>query len=211
MSEERDQRVTEHEGRNAATEETVDQMPEERVDELIAIARDETYEPPVGAEEFVEALRLVAHDRDEVFAKLQRTAADYQNFQRRASVNEREARELARAGVAQSMVTVVDYFDMALKQNPETATVEQVIGGVQMIRAELLRVLGTHGVTAVEPGRGTAFDPNRHEALEHSVVEGVEPGTIAECRSPGYMLGDRMIRPAKVVVASASADGEGEG
>lgn len=180
-------------------------LPGERVEELVDLARSGDADLPVGAEDFAEALRIVAAERDDLNQRLLRTAADYQNFQRRASNNEREARELARAGVVQSLIQVLDFFDMATKQNPETATVEQVIGGVQMIKSEMVRVLGLHGVAAIEPSAGDAFDPMRHEAIEQRPTEGAEPGSVLELRSPGYSLGDRVVRPAKVVVATTPA------
>jgi len=182
---------------------------EEQANELIELVRSPDFEPPVGAEDLAEALRIVADQRDMHYTTLQRTAADYQNFRRRAAQNEHEARQLAAAGVVQSIVSVMDYFDLALKQNPETATVQQVIGGVEMIRSELLRLLGNHGVGIIEPGGGAEFNPRQHEAVEHEPAEGVEPGRVVACRSPGYTLGDRVIRPAKVAVAAETGT-EGE-
>lgn len=178
----------------------------ERIAELIALARDESVELPVGAEEFARALASVAGERDELLSRLQRTAADFQNYQRRAVQNERDARELAKAGVVQSVINVVDYFDLALKQNPATATVDQVLGGVRMIKSELLRVLGQHGVGVIEPGPGAAFDPLRHEAIEQVPAGDVRAGDIVACRAAGYTLGDRVVRSARVVVAREGVD-----
>lgn len=184
----------------------------EQAEELVATVRSGGLDVPVGAEDFAEALRLVAAQRDEYLERLQRTAADFQNFQRRARQTEREARELASAGVIQSLIPVLDFFDMALKQNPETATAAQVIGGVQMIKSEFVRVLGAQGVGVIAPGRGDAFDPMRHEAIEHVAGGGVAPDHIVDLRTPGYTFGERVIRPAKVTVANESdavADAEG--
>ncbi len=176
-------------------------MSPERAEEVVSLLRSGELEIPVGAEDLAEALRVVADQRDENRDLLQRTAADYQNFQRRARQNERETRELTSAGVVQSLLRVLDFFDMALKQDPATATVEQVIGGVEMIKAEFLRVLSTHGVQTLTPSPGDEFDPRKHEAVENRRGTGVEPGHIVEAKSPGYLMADRVIRPAKVVVA----------
>lgn len=181
----------------------------EQAEELVALARAGGLEVPVGAEDFAEALRLVAAQRDEHLERLQRTAADFQNFQRRARQGEREARELAAAGVIQSLIPVLDFFDMALKQNPESATAAQVIGGVEMIKSEIVRVLGGQGVGVIAPGRGDVFDPLRHEAIEHVAGEGVAPDHIVDLRTPGYTLGERVIRPAKVTVANHPDAGTG--
>lgn len=192
-------------------------MSPERAEELVSLLRSGELEIPVGAEDLAEALLVVAGQRDENRDLLQRTAADFQNFQRRSRQNEREARELTSAGVVQSMLRVLDFFDMALQQDPSTATVEQVIGGVEMIKAEFLRVLSSHGVEAVMPSPGDEFEPRKHEAVEKRESADIEPGHIVEARSPGYMMADRVIRPAKVVVAVSSGgvddpgDGVGEG
>jgi len=184
----------------------------EEAEELVSLARSGEVDVPVGAEGFVEALRVVAAQRDEHRDLLHRTAADYQNFQRRARQNEREARELSSVGVVQSLLQVLDFFDMALKQDPEKATAAQVIGGVEMIKAEFLRVLAMHGVGLLTPAAGEAFDPKTHEAVENTGETNIEPGHVVETRTPGYTMGERVIRPAKVVVATEAGNGEpGEG
>lgn len=182
-------------------EATEDGMTAEEAEEMVALARSGG-EVPVGAEDFAEALRLVASQRDGHFDKLQRLGADYQNFQRRSRQNERESRELASMGVVQSLLQVLDFFDMALKQDPDTATAAQVIGGVEMIKSEFLRVLGAQGVQPVTPSTGDEFDPLKHEAIERTEQTNVEPGRVVETRSPGYAMGERVMRPAKVVVAA---------
>ncbi len=176
-------------------------MTPEEAEYIVSLARSGD-EVPVGAEDFAEALRLVAAQRDEHFDKLQRLAADYQNFQRRARQNERDSRELASMGVVQSLLQVLDFFDMALKQDPSTATAAQVMGGVEMIKSEFLRVLGNQGVQPIDPATGAEFDPLRHEAIERTGQTNVEPGRIVETRSPGYTMGERVMRPAKVVIAA---------
>lgn len=195
----------------SADEQTADDaeqgMSADEAEQYIDLARSGETDVPVGAEGFVEALRAVAAQRDEQRALLQRTAADYQNFQRRARQSERETRELTSAGVVQSLLQVLDFFDMALRQNPETATAGQVMGGVEMIKAEFLRVLGGHGVGAVLATPGEEFDPTRHEAVEQRTGTDVPAGRIVETSSPGYTMGDRIVRPAKVVVAAEAGDG----
>ena len=180
-------------------------MTPEQAEELVVLARSGDIDVPVGAEDFIEALRLVAAQRDANQNRLHRTMADYQNFQRRARQNERETRELTAAGVVQSLIQVLDFFDMALKQDPATATAEQVIGGVEMIKSEFIRILTTHGVGSIVPTGGDEFDPTRHEAVERTTETETPPGHVVEVRSPGYTMGERVIRPAKVVVSAEAA------
>ena len=97
-----------------------------------------------------------------------------------------------------------------LKQDPEKATAAQVMGGVEMIKSEFLRVLGNQGVQPIEPATGAEFDPLRHEAIERTEQTNVEPGRVVETRSPGYAMGDRVMRPAKVVIAVRDERGANE-
>lgn len=143
----------------------------------------------------------LAAERDEYRTKYQRALADFQNFQRRANQSEAEARTAAAAAVIRSVLTVLDHFDLALAQDAGTATAESIIRGVRVIRDELGAVLGNHGVLRIAPEANEPFDPTRHEAVMQRDAPGVEPGHIAQTLQPGYAMGDRVIRPAKVAVA----------
>ncbi len=150
--------------------------------------------------EIVEALLDTIHQRDELQDKLLRAVADHQNFQRRASGNEREARTGATQGVVQSLIPLLDTFEMAMLQDPEKVSAQQVIDGVKMIRDEFLRMLGSYGVTSIDPKVGDEFNPMEHSAMMQQPAEGIEPGHIAQNMGIGYKLGDRVVRPAKVAV-----------
>lgn len=137
---------------------------------------------------------------DEAKSLYLRSLADFQNYQRRSLENEREAKRQGVTGLVLSVVPVIDHFDLALAHNPENMTAAQVVEGVRVIREELLRVLAQHGVTIVNPQPNDELDPNRHHALMQQPTEGVEPGRIARTLQVGYMLGERVIRPANVIV-----------
>lgn len=139
-------------------------------------------------------------ERDEWRDKYHRALADYKNYQRRALANEREAHEMGMRAVVQSLITPLDHFDLALGQDPSKATAEQIIGGVRVIRDEILKVLQAHGVSLIVPQRGEEFLPMRHEAVMQQQADDVEPGHIVALLQPGYALGERVVRPAKVSV-----------
>ncbi|MFG0304711.1 MAG: nucleotide exchange factor GrpE [Phycisphaerales bacterium JB040] len=176
----------------------------ERLKQLQQMATEGSLEAPAGADEIVEALRLAVTERDEMFAKLQRLAADHQNFQRRARLNEQEAQDQAKRGILQSIIPVLDQFELALNQKTEGVAPESILGGVKLIQTEFLRILGNCGVTTIAPSPGDEFDPLRHEAMLQQPAEGVEPGHVTQCLGVGYALGDRTVRPAKVAVAPSS-------
>ncbi len=150
-------------------------------------------------------------ERDEFHDKYQRALADFQNFRRRASQNEIEARRGGGADVLQSVLSIVDYFDLALKQDPESVNANTILQGVEMIKGELLRAVAQHGVETNTPAVGDLFDPLTHEAVEQVETEDVEPGCVARVVQPGYVMGDRVLRAAKVVVAGAAESQEDAG
>jgi len=146
----------------------------------------------------------------ELQLKYQRALADYRNYQQRAVANERQARVAGEADVLQSVVRILDYFDMALQQDPEKVSAEQILGGVRLIKDELVRAIGSHGVSRIEPSPGEEFDPLRHEAVEQvEPTDQAGPGEVARLAQPGYQHADRVLRPAKVGVARSEESNPG--
>lgn len=144
--------------------------------------------------------RLLA-EIEEWKGKYTRALADFRNYQRRALENEEEARKQGAISVVRSLLGVLDHFDLALKHDADSASAEQIIKGVGIIRSQLTQALASVGVSAIEPKSGEMFDPHRHEAVAHLPAPGVEPGRVASMLQTGYALGERVLRPAKVAVA----------
>ncbi len=160
--------------------------------------------------EIVEALLDTIRLRDEMQDRLLRAVADHQNYQRRAEGNEREARTSATQSVVQSLIPLLDTFEMALLQNPEKVSARQVLDGVTMMRDEFLRMMGNYGVTPINPKVGDEFNPLEHAAMMQQPADGVEPGHISINMGVGYKLGDRVVRPAKVAVAPGDEGPRGD-
>lgn len=137
---------------------------------------------------------------------LLRAVADARNAERIARQEVAEARRQSVTAVARDVITALDHFDLALLQDPETASASQVMDGVRVIRAELIRTLGKHGVGLIEPAPGEEFDPGRHEALASRPDDAIEPNQVIETYQVGYTLGDRVVRPAKVAVSTGPAE-----
>lgn len=130
-----------------------------------------------------------------------RALADFANYQRRAFDNEQRAARDGTAAVARSLLGVLDHFDLALNQDPGSISVEQLMGGVRIVRDELLKALADHGVSRMVPAAGEEFDPNRHEAVMRLPSGDVAPDHIVKVLQPGYTMGDQVLRAAKVAVA----------
>lgn len=148
--------------------------------------------------------RLVG-ERDDARHAHKLALAEFQNYQRRAISNEQAARDAGVRNVLYAVMPVIDHFDMALLQNPETVSAGQVMRGVALIKDELLRAFTSLGVTLVNPARNDPFDASKHEAIMQQPGEGVEPGHVALCLRVGFLLNDRLVRPAQVAVAPAAS------
>jgi molecular chaperone GrpE len=136
-----------------------------------------------------------------------RALADFANYQRRAAENERRALESGAAAVVRSLLGALDHLDLALEQDMDQITVDQLAGGVRIVHDDLVKALAGHGVQRIQPRRGDEFDPNRHQAMLREPAEDLEPNRIVYVLQPGYLMGDLVLRPAKVAVTTPADEG----
>jgi molecular chaperone GrpE len=168
----------------------------------------------IRAETAADSPELQEHDQlSELQAKLEEAqqkalyaAAEVQNVRRRADQEKVQAVAYANTGFARDMLSVKDNLDRALAHVPEGAREDErlksFIDGIEATARELDAVFARHGVTRV-PAKGLPLDPNRHQAMIEIPNADVEPGTIVEEMQAGYLLKDRLLRPALVGVARA--------
>jgi len=159
-------------------------------------------EPIDLTDEAAALIDSLTRERDDALGARQRALADFANFQRRARENEVRARQHGVTSVVRSLLPVMDHFDLALAQDPSKVSVEQLLGGVNIVRAEFVKVIESLGVTRIDPAPGDPLDPMRHEAMMRQPAPGIEPGRVAAVFQPGYAMGDMVIRPAKVTIAA---------
>lgn len=143
---------------------------------------------------------------DELNERVVRLTADYDNFRKRAQRDKIEARQFANQGILEKLLPVLDNFEMAIIAVKDADP--SVRDGVQMIYDQLLGVLKTEGVEPVD-AVGQQFDPNLHEAISQEESDEVEEGEVISQIQRGFILNDRLVRPARVVVAKA-AEGANE-
>ena len=174
---------------------------EKRLAEKAAQESDEGTDEDAGPETLTEAREAIA----ELNERIVRLTADFDNFRKRAQREKDEARQFANQGLLEKLLPVLDNFEMALTAVKDADP--SVRDGVQMILDQLLGVLKESGV---EPGdaMGQPFDPNLHEALSQEETTEVEEGTVVQQVQRGYKLNDRLVRPARVVVAKAPGAAE---
>lgn len=128
-----------------------------------------------------------------------RLQADMDNFRKRQTRRAEEAIAAERERLLNLILPVVDNLARALNQ--ENQADDSLLQGVELTYRELMRVLEAEGIAQLETV-GHPFDPNLHEAISTAPAEEVEPNTIIQEVETGYMLGDKLLRPAKVVVAA---------
>lgn len=144
--------------------------------------------------------------RDENLARLQRSRADFENYQKRIQRDQAEERRHAHAPFARELMPVLDNLQRALDAAGGQAEGDPLARGVALVRSQLLEILGRFGIMPID-ALGRPFDPNQHEAVGQQPRTDAEPGTVVEVLEPGYRLHERVLRPARVVVASPASPG----
>lgn len=135
-----------------------------------------------------------------------RGAAEMENMRRRFQKERDEQARYAGDRIVRGLLPVMDNLEMALNYVKDDAPgeVQSLAEGVRMTLKGLQGVLADNGVKAVEAERGQQFDPNFHEALGQMPESDIAPGAISQLVQRGYIMNDRLLRPAKVMVAVAA-------
>jgi molecular chaperone GrpE len=150
-----------------------------------------------GAEEEIARLRA----REE---ELLRALAEMTNVHRRRKAETEQSLRYARESLVRELLPVLDDFERALAAMPG-APDDPVRAGIELVRDRMVQILSKEGVAAIRPS-GQPFDPNLHDAIGERVAPpGIAPGTVLDVAQPGYRMGDRVLRHAKVVVAGPPA------
>lgn len=137
-----------------------------------------------------------------------RALAEADNTRKRCVAQVQRAETEARTRVARQWLPVVDNLERAVEASKGKTDVKSIVEGVQMVLASLLDFLKTNGVrpmTAV----GEQFDPNRHEAADQVHHAALPPNTIVDEFHRGYLMNDKVLRPARVVVSKGAGNGKG--
>jgi molecular chaperone GrpE len=140
--------------------------------------------------------------------RLLRALADTENLRRRSAREVEEAHKYAITGFARELLEVADNLSRALGSIPPRAReeidfVRNLADGVALTEKSLLASFERHQIAKVEPELGSRFDHNRHQAMLEVETGDYPPGTIAQVMQPGYVIADRLLRPALVGVARA--------
>jgi molecular chaperone GrpE len=176
------------------------------------MSQDETASPQVELEEFEETgefdeLEALRAERDEMRDKFMRVLADAENSRKRADRDRREAEMYGGTRLARDLLPVFDNLNRAIQAIPEEsrAASAALIEGVELTLRELTNVMTKHGMTPISPEVGTLFDPQLHQAMFEAPLPGTKAGQIIQVMTEGFLLHDRLLRPAQVGVSSNTA------
>ena len=160
-------------------------------------------DPPNDAASGPDALAALQRERNDYYDRWLRTGAEFDNYRKRIERERREQADQATTSLLEDLLLVVDDFDRALQQElSDRDSASAYRKGIELIHAKLNDLLRKRGVRPFE-SLGADFDPNVHQAVVHEAsAEHREGEVIGELRR-GYMLGDRLLRPAMVKVAKA--------
>ena len=176
---------------------------------------------PNGADDPSQEVSALRAEVEALKDRALRALAEVENVRKRLERERDEARTYSVTRFARDMLTVADNLNRALTAIPAEArgrmddSARAVLDGVEATARELSAALARHGVKTID-AEGQRFDPNLHQAIAEVPAADAQPGTVVTVVQPGYVIADRLLRPAMVTVAKAEAagaprNGAGEG
>lgn len=173
------------------------------LDELAA----EADEIEQASEEGLAELEELRAERDEYKDRFMRALADAENSRKRAERDRREAEQYGGSRLARDLLPIYDNLNRALQvaSEGEKESSAALIEGVELTMRELLNVFKKHGIELLSPKVGDRFDPQHHQAMFEAPLPGTKAGEIIQVATEGFMLHDRLLRPAQVGVSSTPA------
>jgi molecular chaperone GrpE len=187
--------VTERQDEQAFAESAEDYQPE---------IEEEAEETSEAAEDLADELDALRAERDMLRDRFMRALADAENSRKRGERDRREAEQYGGSKLARDMLPVYDALRRALETMTDKATEadKAVLEGIELTMRELTNVFRKHGIEPIDPAPGEVFDPQVHQAMFEAPVPGTKAGDILQVMAVGFMIHDRLLRPAQVGVSS---------
>ncbi len=158
------------------------------------------HNPIEDLKETEKAMVKLESERDELFSRLQRVSADFQNYMKRAERELSDGLSFARGDLLKHFIPLLDVMDQATQKEPESEEALSVMEGFKIVRDEFSKVLTQLGVERIDPKRGEPFDPHLHEAMMQQPDDALEANQVAQALQSGYVYKGRTLRAAKVSV-----------
>lgn len=152
----------------------------------------------------VDDLQKCQKERDELFERLARTTAEFQNSRRRLEADVEQRLQYANSSLIKALIPLIDNFERALAVDPNKVDTARILKGLQLVHDQWLAVLKKENVEIIAPNVGEAFDPSRHEAVMQQPSDKYKEPTVMQLLTKGYALHGRTLRPASVAVSQGS-------
>ena len=146
----------------------------------------------------VTELQTLKQERDDLYDRLLRKQAEFENYKKRVEREKSEFVQFASAELMKELLNALDSFELALRN---AKTDEQTLRGFELIYKQMLDTMGRFGLKPIE-AKGKIFDPHYHQAVSTTPTDEVEENTVLEEMRKGYLLNGRLLRPAMVSVAT---------
>ncbi|KMW58891.1 Heat shock protein GrpE [Candidatus Rhodobacter oscarellae] len=149
-------------------------------------------------------IEALVSERDDLRDKFMRALADAENSRKRSERDRREAEQYGGSKLARDMLPVYDNLSRAIDaaNDEQKAAAGAIMEGVELTLRELLNVFKKHGIEPIHPEVGERFDPQQHQAMFEAPLPETKAGDIIQVSQTGFMLHDRLLRPAQVGVSS---------
>jgi molecular chaperone GrpE len=161
-----------------------------------------------GGKTTSDATAALQREKDALQDRLLRTAAEFDNYRKRMERDRRDLSDYVAAEVLKDILPILDNFERAL-QAPATPETDAFRKGIELIHKQMLDLLKKRGVTPIE-AQGADFDPNFHQAVIHEASSDHRDGEVMQELQRGYLVGDRLLRPAMVKVAKPLDSAQGK-
>jgi molecular chaperone GrpE len=163
--------------------------------------KDDTSKPVDPVKEMEEKVETLEKEAAENHDRLLRMAAEFDNYKKRATREMNDFRKFANENFAKALLPVVDSMDLAIESSSNDKHVNNsMVEGVNMTLKEILKIFEQFGVKRFE-SIGNTFDPNLHQAVMQEETEKFPENTVSKELQKGFMIHDRLLRPAMVVVS----------
>ena len=177
--------------------------PKQEAEELVDI---DALDEEAGEGQEIDEVEILRAERDEMRDRFMRALADAENARKRGERDRREAEQYGGSKLARDMLPVYDNLKRALEaaggSEGKGEGMSALIEGVELTMRELLNIFEKHGISRIRPEVGDKFDPQMHEAMFEAPLPDTKQGDIIQVAGEGFMLYDRLLRPAQVGVSS---------
>lgn len=165
-------------------------------------AENNTASPPDAPSAELAACRQKLAETEQQLNNFKLYVADFENAKKRTARDAEVAKKYAAEPLGRDLLAAMDNLDRALAAARQAGDDGPLVSGVSATASMFLDVLKRHGITRIDCGPGTAFDPHLHEAVMQQPGVDIEPGHVLQVLQQGFLIHDRVLRPTTVIVAS---------